>query len=210
MASAALRIGPADQGRKMTLDEFREADEEPGYLYELARGELDVTEVPGDDHGQVVDNIHEVFSGYRTQHPGRILRFAHGSDIRLIIPELESDRHPDLAVVFRDAARNARGRQIPARVVEVVSPGKRAQKRDYEDKSEEYLTLGIQEYWIVDPAIRQVVSLSLRGEGMSADWDSREFRNDDVVVSRLLPRFEARVSDFWRDLDGESGGGNGE
>jgi hypothetical protein len=43
--AAPLRLGLADHGRKMTLEEFREADEENGYRYELARGVLEVSEV---------------------------------------------------------------------------------------------------------------------------------------------------------------------
>lgn len=38
MASIATPLGPADHGRVMSLDEFLEAEEEPGYLCELARG----------------------------------------------------------------------------------------------------------------------------------------------------------------------------
>ena len=95
MATVNLRIGPADNGRRITLEEFREAEEQPGCLYELARGVLEVTEVPGDDHGQIVDNLREAFTKYRSEHPGLIRRIGHGSDIRLIIPELESDRHLD-------------------------------------------------------------------------------------------------------------------
>ena len=57
MPTTRLRIGPADHGRRMTLDEFREADEEPGSRYELARGVLEVTEVPNDPHWQVVRNL---------------------------------------------------------------------------------------------------------------------------------------------------------
>ena len=111
MATVNLRIGPADNGRRMTLEEFREAEEQPGHLYELARGVLEVTEVPGDDQGQIVDNLHEAISDYNRKHPGLIRRIGHGSDIRLIIPELESDRHPDLAVVFRNFTRMYRDRQ---------------------------------------------------------------------------------------------------
>ena len=51
MSTLATRIGPADHGRAMTLEEFRDAEEEPGYRYELARGVLEVTEVPNDPHG---------------------------------------------------------------------------------------------------------------------------------------------------------------
>ena len=39
MATIATRIGPADHGRAMSLEEFLEAEEEPGYRCELARGE---------------------------------------------------------------------------------------------------------------------------------------------------------------------------
>ena len=50
----AIRIGPADHGRRMSLEEFREAEEEEGYRYELARGVLEVTYVPSDPHGLIV------------------------------------------------------------------------------------------------------------------------------------------------------------
>ena len=36
MSVVKLRIGPADHGRPMTLDELLEAEEEPGYRYEHA------------------------------------------------------------------------------------------------------------------------------------------------------------------------------
>jgi hypothetical protein len=56
MSTVKLHIGPAHHGRAITLEEFREAEEEPGYRYELARGVLTVGEVPGDEHGQIIDN----------------------------------------------------------------------------------------------------------------------------------------------------------
>ena len=56
MPTTQTRLGPADNGR-VTLDEFLEADEKPGYLYELARGVVEVTEVPNDPHGQIEDNL---------------------------------------------------------------------------------------------------------------------------------------------------------
>ena len=47
----ALRIGPADHGRRLKLDEFSEAEFEEGWVYELARGVVEVTEVPRPWHG---------------------------------------------------------------------------------------------------------------------------------------------------------------
>ena len=72
-----------------------------------------MTEVPGDDHGQILDNLHEAFSKYNRKHPGLIRRIGHGSDIRLIIPELESDRHPDLAVVFAKLHQDVSRPSVP-------------------------------------------------------------------------------------------------
>jgi Uma2 family endonuclease len=197
MSTVKLHIGPAERGRAITLEEFRDAEEEPGYHYELARGVLEVGEVPGDEHGQIIDNLHEAFSNFRRGHPGLIRRIAHGSDLRVIIPEFESDRHPDLALVFFGARLNSRGRQIPALVCEVVSPGARARRRDYEEKAEEFLTLGIGEYWIVDPKNRMVTILELRGDDGAPAWSERVFKGDEVITSTLLPGFQGTVSQLW-------------
>jgi Uma2 family endonuclease len=202
MATITTRIGPADHGRRMTLDEFREAEEEPGYLYELARGVLEVSEVPADDHGQIVDNVHEALSRYRHEHPNEILRLAHGSDVRLLIPQLDSDRHPDLGVVFRGAPLNSRGRQVPALVVEVASPGREAHHRDYHEKREEYLTISISEYWIIDPQTRQVTVLYREGD----IWVERVFQGDQTIESRVLPGFAGRVADLWVDVAADPDG----
>ncbi len=50
MSTVQLRLTPADQGRRMTLVEFREAEEEEGYRFELGGGVLEVTEIPGPAH----------------------------------------------------------------------------------------------------------------------------------------------------------------
>jgi Uma2 family endonuclease len=212
MSTLKVQIGPADHGRAMTLEDFREADEEPGYFYELARGMLEVGEVPGDQHGQIVDNLHEAFSHFRARHPGLVRRIAHGSDLRVLIPQLESDRHPDLALVFFEAPLDQRGRQIPALLCEVVSPGTRARRRDYDEKSDEYLAVGIQEYWIIDPEHERVtIRTFLQGAAGTPTPSERIFTGDQTIASELLPGFQCRVSQLWIDPEtgGEKATGNG-
>ncbi len=206
MPATKIQIGPADIGRTMTLDEFREAEEAPGYLYELARGVLDVVEIPGDSHGQIVDNLHEAIAEYRRLHPGLILRIGHGSDIRLIIPVLDSDRHPDLGIVFQDDARDARGRRRPSLVVEVVSPGRKARKRDYEEKLEEYLAFGVREYWIVDPEHEQVTVYVRQTTVEAPSWAANAYQGDKLIVSPLLPHFEGTVDRLWENVGPEGDG----
>jgi Uma2 family endonuclease len=205
MATVRLRIGPADQGRKMTLEEFWDAEEQPGYLYELARGVLEVVQVPGEPHSQVVDNLHELFSTHRRQHPGLILRIGRGSDVQYVIPELETDRNPDLAVVFRDIpTRDVQGRRLSVLAVEVVSPGSRARKRDYEDKRADYLIVGLLEYWIVDPEEKQVTVLVRQEADGLASWEERAYRGSDVIVGELLVGFAGTVAELWVDLGDEA------
>ena len=201
MATVQIRIGPADRGRRMDLEDFLEAEGQPGYRYELARGIIEVTNIPADRHGQVVDNLHEQFSEYRRHHPGLILRISHTSEIRLVIPELNTERHPDVALVFRGARVEADGHRRATLVVEVVSPGKRARRRDYEQKREEYLALGLGEYWIIDPKLRQVMVLRRQGDLGAAEWSETFFREDQQIVSQSLPGFEGRVSDLWADVE---------
>jgi Uma2 family endonuclease len=191
MSTIQLRLGPADHGRSMSIPEFRDADEEEGYRYELARGVVEVTEVPGPAHRRIVGNLYRAIARYDQDHPGLIETFGGGSEFRLWIPGQESGRNPDLGVVLEGSPRDARGRTQPALVGEVVSRGSRV--RDYQTKREEYHQFGVLEYWIVDPTLRRVVVLD-RSE---ADWNEHVAKADDLIPSRVLPGLNARVSELW-------------
>ncbi len=161
-----------------------------------------MTEFPADDHWQVLDTLHEFFSRYRRDHPGAILRIGHGSEVRYVIPEIQSGRHPDVAVVVQGDPRDAKGRLRPSLVIEVVSPGKRSRKRDYEDKKADYLALDIiREYWIVDPAERRVTVLLRRGSGEASHWEERIVRDNEPILGDRLPGLAIPASDLWVGLD---------
>ncbi len=199
MATTTIRIGPADQGRAMTLEEFRDAEEEPGYRYELARGVLEVTEVPNDPHGQIVWNLYGLFHLTPAAHPGTIHRIGGGAgEFRLWMPGMISGRNPDVAVVLRGTPKDDRGRRPPVLAIEVVSQGGEA--RDYETKRQEYLVYGLREYWIVDPQTRRVTVLARNGDV----WVERVFQDDQIIESHVLPGFEGRVADLWHDPEAEA------
>ena len=146
------RIGPADHGRRMTLDEFIEADFEEGWLYELARGVIDVTEVPGVNHGRIVHRITRLLIHYEDARPGMINYRAGGGECRLRLPGMQSDRHPDQAIYLFPPPPGPKPwtRWVPQIVVEAVSEG--GEERDYVEKREEYLRIGVTEY--LDPRSR--------------------------------------------------------
>jgi Uma2 family endonuclease len=85
-------------------------------------------------------------------------------------------------------------------VVEIVSRGRRAKQRDYEEKREEYLELGIREYWIVGPQERHVVVLNRIEDQGQVSWSECLFTGGEPIKSALLPGFQATVSDLWLDL----------
>jgi Uma2 family endonuclease len=193
--ATAIRIGPADHGRELTLQEFLEAEEEEGYRYELARGVLEVTEVPNDPHGVTVSNLYIGVARYHLDHPGYIYRLGGGNEFRLWLPGLVSGRNPDLAVVLRYAPRDRRRRRLPALAAEGVSRG--SSHRDYVTKREEYLAYGLLEYWIVDPIERKVTVLTRNGDV----WNEQVVRDDQVIPSLVLPGFLTTVNELWMNLD---------
>ena len=195
MVTVTTRIGPADHGRKMTLEQFLEAEEEPGFRYELACGVLEVTEVPNDPHGQVVCNLYDVASLYRRSHPGVILRYGGGDEFRLWMPGMVSGRNPDLGVVLRGAIKDQRGRFKPSLVAEVVSKG--SVDRDHRAKRDEYLAYGLDEYWIIDFAARMMTLLIRDGD----TWVERPCVEDQPIPSLVLPGLASTVAELWIDLD---------
>ena len=195
MATITNRITLADHGRAMTLEEFREAEVEEGYRYELSRGVLEVTIVPREPHGVVVSNLYELVAVYKRGHQDIVLRFGGGSEFRLWLPVLVSGRNPDLAVVLRNAPRDPQGFRTPSLVAEVVS--RSSGDRDYRVKREEYLAYGLREYWIVDLLARKFTLLIRDGDA----WVERVLTDDQVIPSLVLPGLAATVAELWVDLD---------
>jgi len=204
LASITTRLGPADHGRRMTVEEFAEVEAEPGHRYELARGVLEVSDIPGESHAIIVFRLLVAFIDYHRSHPGLIFRAGGSTEFRLDIPELASGRHPDAAVALRATPRGGRSHRPPALAAEVVS--RRGEHHDYVAKREEYLAYGLQEYWIADPAAAKVTVLIRQG----ADWSESVYRGDAPVRSAVLPGVavtpDALFDDVEPDDDAEDAG----
>jgi Uma2 family endonuclease len=193
MATVTIRVGPSDHGRAMSLEEFEEAEEEPGYKYEVARGVLEVTQVPDEPHAFYVCYLYGAIERYRLAHPGVILLYGGGSEYRLWLPEMNSGRHPDVAVTLRNTPKGHRGFRPPALVFEIVSEGAEAHARDYVAKREEYLRFGIREYWIVDPQAQTILVLLRDGDS----WVERAYSKGQSAEGLVLPGFVVPLADIW-------------
>ncbi len=191
-AATSTTIGPLDAGREMAFDDFAAAEGMEGYLYELARGVLVVTNVPGINHAWIVQRVSEVFVVYKLANPGRIMLRASGAECRLRVRGMRSDRHPDQALYLSPppTGENFWERWVPEIVVEVVSRG--GENRDYVEKREEYLRFGILEYWIFDPRRRTMLALKRVGDV----WDERELGDEETYRTELLPGLEVAVGEI--------------
>src|SRR5436305_2073609 len=67
--ATVLRIGPADHGPPMTLDEFMAGDYEEGYHYELIDGKLYVSPRHEAPQGILEHWIYLALSFYGQEHP---------------------------------------------------------------------------------------------------------------------------------------------
>jgi Uma2 family endonuclease len=166
-----VRVGPEDDGRRMSLDDFDRAIGREGYLYELSKGVIQVVNVPGGNHAN--------------QFQGVITFIGGGGEAKLLIGPAQSERHPDVVVYTTPQPKGGDlwSLWVPDIVVEIVSPG--SAKRDYEEKPGEYLTLGVKEYWIVDAAKKKMTVLA-RWRGL---WKQTVVKPPKKYVSIRLPGF---------------------
>jgi Uma2 family endonuclease len=78
--------------------------------------------------------------------------------------------------------------------IEIVSPD--SEERDYREKFLDYQSVGVREYWIVDPLSQNVAMFSL-------DEGTKEFRaivlTDGRFSSAVLPGFFLRPEWLWSD-----------
>ena len=110
--------------------------------------------------------LHEI------QNPGEIYIIAGGMDSKVLAWDWESERHPDICVYLSAPPKEDASfwtKWVPEIIVEIVSRGSR--NRDYKKKAEEYLSIGVKEYWIVDVEQGKITILQHRAaSGKKKSW----------------------------------------
>ena len=125
MSMIQLRIGPADH-ETPTLEEFRDAEEEEGYRFELReRSPGSVIQRFRRPSPRCQQPVSRRIGRFDQEHPGLVECFGGGSEFRLRIATLTSGRNPDLGVVLEGTPPDAKGRTQPSLVAEVVSRSSR-------------------------------------------------------------------------------------
>ena len=178
--------------RRMTLKEYLDYDDDTDIPHILVNGER--VQMPTESDLNVLIAVALLAQFLRFVPPARL---RHKTEI-VVSGYLATTRIPDLTVLSEALVTALVGekRSIvmpdmppPDLVVEVVSPGKENQERDYRYKRSEYGARGIQEYWIVDPELAQVTVLTL----VAGLYEEQVFRREDEIASGLFPAFDLTV-----------------
>lgn len=194
----SLVLGPGDNGIRMTSAEFDAVtDYDENYCYELIDGVLIVNPIPGHAERDPNEELGYLLRAYRDSHPGILDKTVFEEYVRTPNSRRRADR-----VIWAGLGRIPNPAvDHPTIVVEFVSRDRRDRHRDYVQKRDEYLSLGIPQYWVIGRFQRTLSVFRIDGD---ADHPI-VVAEQDVYRPPLLPGFELPlakllgVADDWPD-----------
>jgi Uma2 family endonuclease len=175
--------------KKLTLEEYLAYDDGTDTRYELVDGEL-VEMPPESDRNNLISLY--LLSQFLKFVPIQLIR--HKDTELVVIGNRTRVRLPDLMILTQELFEAiALGRATitpdmpsPVMVVEVVSPGKVNEDRDYRYKRSEYAARGISEYWIVDPEKARITLLTL----VDGLYEESVFQGNEIIKSATFPMLD--------------------
>jgi len=175
--------------RRLTLENYLNYDDGTDTQYELVAGELVAMPPESPKNVQIA-----LFLLSQLLKFVPINRLSNKAEI-VVSGSRATTRIPDLIVLTDELAATLQGvtrstitldMPPPALVVEVVSPGKVNEDRDYRYKRSEYAARGISEYWIVNPQTHRVSVLTLV-EGLYEEMISE---GSTAIASSTFPELQ--------------------
>jgi len=182
---------------RWTTADLEALPEDNGKRYEIIDGELYVSTTPHWDHQQtcvaIVSQLErwcrESGAGKTNLGPGLI--FTEDNAVAPDIVWVSSERLS--ATLGADGKLHA----APELVIEVLSPGRKNERRDREAKLKLYSRRGVDEYWIVNWQLREIEIY--RRTNVDFVLVSR-LTGVDMLESPLLPGFSCSVAGLFEHL----------
>jgi Uma2 family endonuclease len=199
MATVTVRkkqqvFGPASAGTLMTPREFDRAEFVEGYRYELVHGVLVVSPSPLENERDPNEQLGHLLRTYLETH-------AEGKALDATLSEqtvrTKANRRRADRVIWTGLGRLPRRRDKPSIVVEFVSAGKKDRTRDYEEKRDEYMEMGVKEYWIFDRFQHTLTVYAVRAGKVK----KQVFREKQIYTTELLPGFELPLAKLFTFAD---------
>lgn len=193
---STLYLGPDSSGALLTPEEFDAAEFEEGWRYELIHGVLVVSPAALRKERDPNEELGHWLRRYQQDHPAGAALDATFYEETVVTP---TERRRADRVIYAGLGRPPREAETPSIVVEFVSAGKRNLICDYEEKRDEYLVLGVREYWIIDRFARRLTVYRQTDKGRIP----LVVGEGEVYATPLLPGFELPLdrllerADLW-------------
>ncbi len=166
-----------------------------GYRYEVINGVLVVTPPVSDAEADPNDDLGYMLRAFQESHPrGGVL---DRTMPERTVPGTPNRRRCDRAIWTGLGRVPDTQRDIPSIVVEFVSAQRRDVLLDYELKRDEYLTAGVQEYWVIDRFRR---TMTVYRNGLTG-LDTQVVKETETYQTDLLPGFELPISRLLAKAD---------
>jgi len=178
---APLLVGPVDQGRPLSDEDFACAEFEEPWRYELVDGRVVVMWPDSEAHDDASEPWRDHLGAYKLTHRHLVDKVVSEAWVRIGRGKY---RVADIAVYLPGPrSQQRRPDRVPEIVVEVLSPGSESYERDAVEKRAEYHGLGVLEYVLVDYERRRV-SVLTQAPG---DYQERVLTAGDTYETALLP-----------------------
>jgi Uma2 family endonuclease len=191
-----LKLAPELAGILLSPEEFDAVEEcNELYNYELVHGVLVVAPPPAIGERGPNDRLGYLLRYYQEHHP-------QGAALDLTVPEHlirtpDSRRRADRVIWTGRGRLPDTRRDQPTIAIEFVSASKRDFQRDYIDKRDEYLRVGVQEYWIIDRFRRRMTVI----RGGATPVTEMVITERDTYTTPLLPGFELPLAQLLAVAD---------
>jgi Uma2 family endonuclease len=156
------------------------------HLVELSDGCLEVLPMPTTVHQLIVLYLYRLLDAFACPDLGLVVT----APLRVRL-WADKFREPDVVLMLKENLGRARNKYWEGAdlAMEVVSADPDDRTRDLVVKPVEYARAGIREYWIVDPELKQITILTLRGKKYVVAGEYKA----GTAASRLLPGFSVDV-----------------
>ncbi|HEV3383968.1 MAG TPA: Uma2 family endonuclease [Gemmata sp.] len=197
MASVQIKLGPKDHDRPLTLDDFDEAEFEPGFRYEIIDGRLYVSNEPNFAENYLENWLFIKLITYSLQRQDIINYVTVKSRLFVHSRRKPTVPEPDIAA-YRDLPRNKPFKDIhwrelgPVLVAEVLVEGD--PYKDLERNRELYLEAPtIREYWILDGRENPEEPTLIQHRRRGKRWIVKSFPYSSTFTTKLLPGFSVVI-----------------
>ncbi len=178
-------------GKKVSYEEFMEINKNSDLRMEYINGEIVLLDSPAVDHQEISGNLHVILREFFKKGPCKV--YYAPFDVHFFKPEIKDPdlMQPDLIVACdTESTVNEKGRYMgtPALCAEILSPTTRS--KDMVDKLNTYMLSGVQEYWVVDPTPRTILSYTFKERGIDR---LVSYKSNETLQSVAFPGLRVKL-----------------